>query len=300
MKYGQATERHNMNTILVPVDSSSASENAALYAAALSADISAKKIILVKSFIISRYTELLSSRDCEPISADDIQEERENSERMLKKLAGKIRVVCGNGVEVKTVLCDRLLLRCVQQMIRDMQPDLLIAGSGQAGTYEGSNGQPGACEESSIGPQIAALAKISPLPVLIIPSETKYVPLKKALVPCDFTAAGRLGSLDYLRNSLTWLRPELSVLNINSKQITASKKKENAALLERFLEGFKFSAFYSDDPDIAGGILRYAESNLLNLIIALPGQHSVFYTFTHKSITDALALNSSIPVLILK
>jgi hypothetical protein len=36
------------------------------------------------------------------------------------------------------------------------------------------------------------------------------------------------------------------------------------------------------------------------MIIALPGKYSFFYNLTHKSITQAIALNAARPVLILK
>ena len=90
------------------------------------------------------------------------------------------------------------------------------------------------------------------------------------------------------------------ILNIDPKHKYPANDKEVAAGLVPLLEGYDYSVYHSEDKDTVGGILNFARKNDPQLIIALPGKYSFFYDLTHRSITNALALNATRPVLILK
>jgi hypothetical protein len=119
-------------------------------------------------------------------------------------------------------------------------------------------------------------------------------------VPCDFAAISRLSALKGFRDPKKWLHPELMVLNVNPKQNHRADDVHLAAGLVELLEGYEYKVYFSEDQDTVHGILDFAEKKDAQLIIALPGKYSFFYNLTHRSITKALALNSKLPVLILK
>jgi hypothetical protein len=94
--------------------------------------------------------------------------------------------------------------------------------------------------------------------------------------------------------------PKLLILNVDPKQNHVDHEKEHTEALKEVLESYNYKVYYSDDHDTVKGIVNFADSHHVHLIIALPGKHSFFYNLTHQSITQALAVNSHQPILILK
>lgn len=279
----------DMKTILIPVDFSATSANALKYTVELIKDIEVGRIILLKTFYKSVYEQLLPSADFVQLSADDIQQERNAINEQLKNLTENLLKNCAPDIKIQTAISELPLLRSIHQLIADEQPDLLIIGS------DGSS-----ADESYIGQHVVSIARTSPAPVLIVPADVIYQPIQKVLLPCDFAAVSRLNVLKSIRNPLNWSKPELLVLNIDPKQTHISHEEEHLNLMEELLEDYRYEIFYSDEQNTVQGILNFARSHGAQLITVLPGKYSFFYKFTHSSTSEALALNSNEPILILK
>ncbi len=279
-----------MKTILIPVDFSDTSANVLRYAAAFVKAISADRIILLKTHYVSLFAELLPSADFVQVNAEDMVNERQGIEKRLQFIAQKLMRKCSCPVKVETAISDLPLLRAVHQLIEEEQPYLLLIGS-DANPLNDS---------SVIGELVIDIAKTSTVPVMIIPAGAKYQPIKRALVPCDFINVSRLILLKELRNTYSWLKPELMVLNIDNRHEHEQHEEEHAAVLKEILENYAYKVYYTEAQDIVQGILGFAGQQDVQLIIALPGRYSFFHNLTHRSITNALALNAVNPVLILK
>ena len=153
---------------------------------------------------------------------------------------------------------------------------------------------------SPIGEEVISIAKTSAVPVMIIPSGLRYQNIKQALVPCDFAAISRMALLKELRSTEQWLHPELIILNVDPGNANGVHAEEDTNALKEMLESFAYQVYYSEDKNVVHGILDFSEQHQVQLIIALPGHYSFFRNLTHKSITNALAVNANQPVLILK
>ncbi|WP_259067841.1 universal stress protein [Mucilaginibacter sp. X4EP1] len=279
-----------MKTILVPVDFSETSANALQYAADFSKDIDVDRIILLKSVYLSMYAQLLPSADFVQLSSVDISSARREAKEQLKEIGHQFIRDCDDCVKVETAISELPLLRAIHQVIEEQKPNLLIAGSGGSSFMD----------DSYIGGQVVAIAKTSAIPVLIIPSKVKYQTVKKALVPCDFAAIDRLGVLDKIPGSKKWINPELLVLNIATSQKHQTENDGHTTALKDLLDNYKYKTYCEECDSTVKGILTFAQKYDVQLIIALPGKYSFFYSFTHTSITDALTQNTTHPVLILK
>jgi nucleotide-binding universal stress UspA family protein len=280
-----------MKTILIPVDFSETSANALKYVAALAKDMGAERIILLKSFYKSMYEQLLPSADFVQLSADDIQAERDEINEQLKNLTNNMLKKCDPLIRIQNAVSELPLLRAVHQLIQDEHPDLLVIGSDNSLVHQ---------TESYIGQQVISIAKTSPVPVLVIPSDATYKKIERALLPCDFETVSRLNLLKDLHSPLDWLHPKLLVLNIDPTQKHLSHEQEHIEALKGPLEGYDYTISYTEDQNTVQGILNFARQNDVQLITALPGKYSFFYKFTHSSTTEALAMDSNQPILILK
>ncbi|WP_159476381.1 universal stress protein [Dyadobacter sp. 3J3] len=273
-----------MKTILIPVDFSNTSSNALQFIADLNQDIDIEKIILLKTHYVSIYSNIIPSGYGQS-NAEYIVQERTETEEQLTLTAQQLLKQCKPGVQIEVAICDLPMLRAVHDMIRDQIPTLLILGS------DANN------EESPIGDYLIEIAQISTIPVLIIPSASKYKKVERVLVPCAAGAISQLPRLNRLRQMLP--NPELVILNVDNKHTGDDENYQ--AQIKEMLGDFSYTVYYAQEKNIAKGILDFAyESRDIQLIVALPGRYSFFYNLTHQNITEAITLNAKIPVLIFK
>jgi nucleotide-binding universal stress UspA family protein len=279
-----------MKTILIPIDLAGENEHLLKYAADFCLDVKVERVVLLKSYYVSVYTQVLPTPDFVQLTADEINEERKNQDARLKALGVNMMVRCNCVFEVQTAFSTEPLLRAIHDQIAATQPNLVMVGSDKTASEEGSY----------LGEQLIAIAKTSPVPVVIVPENVKYQKIEQAVVPCDFAAISRLNALKGFHSKQRWVHPQLMVLNVNAKQKHNSGDKQETANLLDMLNGYDYKVYHSEDKDTVHGILTFARENDVQMIISLPGKYSFFYNLTHRSITNALALNATRPVLILK
>jgi hypothetical protein len=279
-----------MKTLLIPVNFSGSSENIIQYAADFSCDTHVERIILLKSFYVSVYAQLLPSADFVQVSAEEINEERQQEVEKLKELGHQLLKKCLPTIKIKTAISELPLLRAVHQVLADEQADVVMIGTDKTLNEN----------DEYISEQIIAIAKTSPRPVMIVPNHIRYKKIEEAVVPCDFAAISRLNAFKSYRDPAKWLHPKLLLLNVDAKHQDPENDPKLASGLKELMEGYEYEVYYSEDKDTVHGIFDFARKHDPQLIIALPGKYSFFYNLTHHSITKALALNANRAVLILK
>jgi len=160
-----------MKTLLIPVDSSEATENVIKYAADFSCDTHVDRIILLKSYYVSVYAQLLPSADFVQLNAEDIDEERQKVVDDLKSLGQELVKKCNPSIKIKTAISELPLIRAIHQIIANEQPYVLMIGNDTS------------LDDSYIAEQLIAIAKTSTVPVLIVPSTVKYKKIERTVVP---------------------------------------------------------------------------------------------------------------------
>lgn len=279
-----------MKILLVPVDLSGISGNVLEYIVGFAADTKIERIILLKSVYVSVYAELLPSADFVQLSADDILDERRGAELALTLLANRLLKKFSTPVEITTVISELPLLRTIHHVIEEEQPNMVVLGSDKKVLEN---------DRSTAG-QIIAIAKTSTVPVMIVPECARYGKIELAMVPCDLAVISQLEALHGIHDRKKWLHPQLQVFNTNPKLKNSENDRPIAAGLAELLAGYDYQVYHAEDKDTVKGVLDFADKHNAQLIIALPGKYSFFYNLTHRNITNALALNASKPVLILK
>ena len=278
-----------MKTILIPVDFSLTSSNALQYVADLSADIAIDRILLLKTHYVSIYSHIIPSAEYGQSNAQYILEERTSIEDQLLTVGQELLKKCGTDIRIETVVSELPILRAVHDVLNDQKPNMLVLGSDANGI------------ESQIGEYVVEIAQISTVPILIIPSASHYRKVERILVPSDFDPVSQLSVLQKLQKLQLLLNPEIVILNVDPKPKQGRDEKILLNQLEEYLGSFSYEINYSEEKNIAKGILEFArQRDDIQLIVALPGKYSFFYNLTHNNITDAITLNAHIPVLILK
>lgn len=282
-----------MKTYLVPVDFSDVSANTAEFAAALSHQTRVEHIILLNAYYVSSYETMLPNPDMVLLREQDIEDEvaeRNSKLNTLKNdLADKVRM----GVKVSVRLSRSHLLRAVVEAVNAMDVDLVVLGS------HGNSSN----TDSNIGSHVVKIAKASPVPVVVVPPHYKFDGIERVVVACDFKKVNDAAPVEGLKQLLDRTGSELLAVNVGrDANLEGGDAEEMAKQTELYsmLQDHHPKYFYINNPDIMNGILQFAADKDARLVIALPRKYSFLQSLMHNSISQKLAENSLVPVLLLK
>ena len=282
-----------MKTLLIPVDFTNSSGNVIDFAANWAQKYLYERIILLRSFYSSMYENMIMSADFSNMNDEYLNKKRRHEKEMLNNLCKELEKKTGDGISVQTAVTELPLVRSIIEVIKTEKPEMILLGSDPAT----------ANNESFVAGNVIAIARLSPVRVLIVPDGYHYREIKKALVPVDFKTMRSLSKINSLRTSPRWFDVELMALNVDAAHTNLNpdeKFKESESNLHDYLKNFKHSIYYEADKNAINGILNFKRLNEVQLMIALPGAHSFLYSLTHKSVSEALYRKCPVPVMILK
>jgi len=285
-----------MKTYLVPVDFSDAAFNAANFAARLSHQTEIATIILMNAYYISPYETMLPNPDMVMLREEEIEESAKERIGDLEKLKDQLAMQVRDGVEIKTRLNRSHLLRAVVDVVEEDKVDMVVIGSiGNSTVREGTT--------NKIGDHVIEVSKASPAPVMVIPPDYRYQLIKEAVIACDFKKVKDNIPMDVLHKLLGKQTIKLLVLNIDREGKHDGKDPELLAeesALHDMLKNYQTKYFYENYADVLTGILDFAKEQKAQMLIALPHNYSFLQSLLHTSISQQLAKNSTVPVLLLK
>ncbi|HTH81911.1 MAG TPA: universal stress protein [Mucilaginibacter sp.] len=282
-----------MKTYLVPIDFSHASVHAAEFAAALSKQTNVQHIILLNAYYVSPYETMLPNPDMVLLREEEVENNAADRIKQLEHLKAKLSKQVREGVTITTHLNRSHLLRAVVENVMNKDVDLVILGS------KGNSSK----DDSHIGSHVVKISKASPVPVIIVPPGYHYQTIKKVVVACDFNKVKESVPLDALKRLLDKKNAELLVVNIDNETKHESPDAERMAeetAMHVMLKQYHPQYFYVSSPDVINGILQFASDNDAQLVIALPHKYSFFQELLHDSVSQKLAENAAVPVLLLK
>lgn len=281
-----------MRTILVPVDTTSTTENAVKVSADWAKQYGYDHIILLKTNNESVFEYLHIAEGHSFVNEESINIILKDTEELLEKLS-QIILEKSPEIKVSKATTDMSLIRSINDIIKNQENvELIILGSDDKTSLT----------ESFISQNIIDIARTSPIKTLIVPNSYTYLPIKNILIPCDAESITKLDRLFHYKSIIHQKDIHLSLLNINKKNnsVTNSRKEELEKYIHENLNDISNSIHYSLDENIINGILSFASSNNTDLVIALPGKHSFLYYLANRSISEGIYQNVSQPVLILK
>jgi len=242
-----------MKRLLVLVDFSAPSINAVAYAAGLARDKGFGEVLLMSNCFVPLFEQIVPSPDLVQVGEQEIRARLDGLMQQLIELKTEIEKQLPHTTAVRIAIGTKPLLRSVIEEVISESPSLVLIGTSRRAQGD----------DCSIGRQIIPLAKIIPIPVLVVPPEARYQPVHSVLV------AGATGT-----DAVTTLQPLLGDL--------------------------QYIPYTPAQKDILADVLQAAADREVQVIVALPRKHSFFYNLTHQNITQGIVLNAAEPVLILK
>ncbi len=258
-----------MNTVIVPIDFSDTSLNAARYAVKLLAGHQGVEMILYHMFS----------------KPNEEENSIENIENLKNELLQTDSVNITAYTEMGGDFVDEL-----EKLVRHREADLVVIGiTGRS-----------SLAQIFIGSNALRMAENKFCPVMIIPPNCQFREVKNVLLTSDLKdVMGTTPSVP-IKKVLKTFQPNLHVVNVNEDTyIALSEEHENEKeKLRKMFEEFNPEFYFLRLFDVDEAINEFANDKNIDLIISIQKEHSRFYRFFKSSHTKALAYQSTIPVLI--
>ena len=275
-----------MNSILAPIDFSEPSINSLKYAADLSSYFGSKLIIL------HAYQMPLNTYETAYMDQAFYQVKGE-TEKLLNNKKSELEKDYPN-LEVEVVMEMGFAFDTIKNTVKRKQIDLVVMGIIGGGSF---------IKKKIIGSTAIKVAKKLNYPLIIVPENARYKPVKKIAYACDY-------SMDSSSNSITiqvklyasFFHAKIVVLNIiknelelaDNVQITKSKN-----YVESKLRNTEHVSVTIKSENVVDGISSFLSEDKVDLLMLYPLKHWMFYSWFHEEVTPELAFKTTVPLLIL-
>ena len=264
-----------MKNILVPIDFSPASHNAALYAVSLA------QIIDVKVYLVNV---VLS-----PISVDSSIRTllQETSILMNQEIA---KLSKGNSVKIEGFLREGYAEEKIAEAAKEVDAGLIVMG--MRGERKGV---------SVFGSITTAFVRETTYPVFVIPDEATYKPIENITFASDFDPATEIDRYSILLDLAEGTHAQINLLNV--------QKDSSSISLEDIIGKMKTSIAFSrhkhsfnaiNEKNIEEGITKFIKSNATDVLAMVAHKHSIFDRLFGKVHTQKMSYQTKIPLLILQ
>jgi len=257
-----------MNKVIVPVDFSETSLNAARYAADLCAGNAGAKIILYHL-----------ADDDDAISAP------EKLDELCKELSA------GNNLNIESKSVQgKDLIEHLEIAAKSEGVDLVVMGITPRSELV----------QKFVSSNALKFAETGACPVLIVQEGAKFSGVKNVMLASDLQNTYYTTPAAAIKKFLTDVSPALHIVNVNSDHyiaLTEHHEKEKKALMDHFEEfnpEFYFLRFF----DVEEGLDVFAKEKSIDLIISIQRDHSLVHRLFKPSQTKNMSYNGSAPVLV--
>lgn len=270
-----------MKTILVGVDYSESSKNAALYGLML-AKASQANVILQHVYILPT-----------PVSEvpylftpfDEIQKENETE---LKKLADELSEQAP-GIDIQTIVSFGLPASTIMDTALENDVDLIVLGLKQ---HDGI--------DKFIGSTAEEINRISNIAILAIPVNSVFQPIKNITYATDLSFSLNRHGVKTLRDFLETFGANLQVVNVKkSGEIDPATKAASMETLKSLFEGYNYDFFTYVHKNIEHGVRHFLIEHQSQMLAMVAHRHNFIERIFGIQHTKEMMTHSFLPLLIL-
>lgn len=276
---------NNAGTIVIFTDFSDAALNATNYAAALAGQLNSSRLLICYSEHIPTPMEMHTQ------SIRLTEQEHERHLEQLMTLKDELRPRLNNQIAIETNIDQRPLDEIVSGYNEDQSVGLIVMG------IAGKN----RLERTFIGSTTIRVARITAIPLLIIPEHTTFKTIEKVVFACDLKKVSKTTPALAIKRMVNTLGAKLYVLNVdhNEEHFNPDSIAEMTDL-HQLWDNEQPEYHYTDNEDIAKGVMDFADKHQMHLVIAVPKEYGFFENLFHNSLTRKLAYHIHLPLLLFK
>jgi nucleotide-binding universal stress UspA family protein len=272
-----------MKNILVPVDFSEASKDAAEYAVSLAKAFEAEvtfinatpPTIMVDDSILASV--MITQAE---ILENNQQMMKEATDALSKKYSSKITGLVQEGYAVDVI----------DAMAKEKNVDLIVMGMKGKGR-----------SNSVFGSTTTTIISKSTFPVFVIPEKAIYRPIGNITVASDFNAAIEMDRYTLLLELADKFNSRINILNVQKKN--SSLKPDKVIGKMRASKAFSTLShqFHTiNEKNVEEGIHKFIEKEPTDILAMVAQKHSLFERMFGKVHTRAMSYQTKIPLLVLQ
>jgi nucleotide-binding universal stress UspA family protein len=262
-----------MKTIIAPTDFSSVSYNACLYATKMAADIKAELVLLHVAELPAAAAEFPIMQ--EAFDEIDMQEE-------LNELRDKLLAETNKNVNIETKHILGSVEYEIKELCNEKVPFVVVMGTHSYSLID----------RVFIGSTTLYSVKHLRYPVLVIPSNVQYKPVKKIALASDMKNIYEVPAHE-IEMIVKYFKAELQIFYAGKDRQQISRNSLAGLLLDHRLENLHPQLFYIEDEDVLKGVSSLAEKNQTDIVMIIPKKHGLF----HRSQSKDFIFYSDIPVM---
>lgn len=272
-----------MENIVVPVDFSDASYNAANYAATLS-NIFDANLILVHAYMNPSAIDKTPTR----LLNQPEKELREVKEDQLNEYVEILRKKYTTRIE--GVVKEAPTTRAILNLSTNKNADLVVMGMKGKGK-----------SNSVFGSNAILVMRRSLIPVLVIPEKVEFKNIEVITLASDFDIETELSNYSLLKEIALKNKAFIQILNVRKKDAELSTDemsgKINTALAFKNLQ----HEFYMiKDDEVDEGIEDFLEDHPSDLLVMVARKRNLFERIFKDSHTRRMSYETEIPLLVLQ
>ena len=271
-----------MKNILVPIDFSEASHNAAKYAVAF-----AKRFDAIVTLInVIPQAMIIDESDLDYITA--VQAEIVESHKKL--MEQEIEVLSGNGwIKIRDIVEKGVRDEVIQETAKSLKADMIVMGMKGKGK-----------SNSFFGSTTTIVVRKSGFPVLLIPENVHYQTIENITFASDFDPDIDSDSYDLLIKMAEKLNVPVYILNVQKKDGDLTPEET----IGKINTTFAFTGLHSEFHSISGknveeGIHTFIEKNPTDILAMVAHPHNVIERIFGTVHTKEMSYKTKIPLLVL-
>ena len=271
-----------MKTLIVPVDFSAASANAAHYALDFATAIDASlALIYICQFPIA-FSEV-------PVPAITVTELMKDAERNIAELKHDLLREAKGSIKIYTEVREGGIVSEIDHYCKSIQPYAVIMGARGVGSVE----------TALFGSNTLSAMKHLAWPLIIVPKGVRFTNIKKIGLACDLRNVTQSVHADQIKSLVNDFHAELHVLHVQkeSKGTIGNEEIEGSEWLREMLEELKPTFHFMTKNNIEEALNEFSESNNLDMLIMIPKKHGLLDGLLHQSQSKRLAMHTHVAVM---
>lgn len=270
-----------MKTIIAATDFSEAANNATTYATDMAIALQADLLIMNAWQLPVSYDGMVT-----PVLADDLMKDAENSMEELKK---RVVARAGDKIHINSKIIMGDFFDELKNLCNRVNPFIVVVGS------QGTT----AAQRAIFGHHAVKAMRNLEWSLIAVPPGVSFTPIKKIALACDLKNVQDTVPVNQLRTLIKEFNATLLVLNTAKEEAFDAQVVSQSGVLRAMIADLKPTYHFVANEDTDEGIMEFAESNHVDLLVVLPKRHSLIDKLIHKSHTKKIVLHSHVPVLAL-
>ncbi|MBS1563379.1 MAG: universal stress protein, partial [Bacteroidetes bacterium] len=271
-----------MKIIVVPVDFSPTSINAARYAADMAVSLEAGVSLLHVCATPVPLGEIPVPVESMDELISDAEEELSALKKSLQEKAGRMLTVIME-VRVGDVLTQ------LKEYCDKLEPFAVVMGP---------HGKP-AIERLLFGSNTLQAITALSWPLLVVPHDAIYTRVQKIGLACDFREIKESMPVAAIRDIVSQFRAELHVVHVSNTPAWQDmhEHQEEFRELRQLLDTLHPMYHFMNRDSIEDGLHEFARKSRMDILIIIPRHHGLLSGLFHKSQTKQVLLHTQLPVL---